>query len=154
MDNPKWKSTNDELPSSSDPMVIQIRDKHSEKTDIKVATYSDGEWKILPPYPRFDFSPMSNYEHIDENAYVMEWRNITDDELSFWEHRFDKIRSYDTLEIHTDDKNAKDVYRALMWGAALIERHADNDNAYLADILYDLQHYMDIERGTNNGLDS
>ena len=157
-----WKDVEVELPKENEEVVLRLC--HIEKTrkvdneilaveDVKIGVYRNGNWFVAPPFPRFDFSPLSDHSKLKEKVIVTHWRVPEEAELTFWKERFDLIRSYENLSLDVDDKNARDVYRALIWGAALINQYAGEEDRYLADILCDLQHCMDVKENYNE-LDS
>lgn len=150
----KWIDSKVNKPDLNTPVTVRLC--HTTKCvketevevypieDVKIASYDGTKWKILPPYPKYDYSPLSNKENIKENVVITHWSMTTSEELEWWNERFDLIRSYDKLELAVDNKNEELVYRALLWGASLINQHAPEELKYLSDILYDLQHCIDV----------
>ena len=149
----KWITT-DTLPEEGKPVVVRICHKtiYSGETDterypledIKVAKYIDAKWTIVPPFPKYDYSPLTKRDVIIDGAEVTHWAELEKDELVGWVTRFDLINKYEKLEIYVDPVNEPKVYRALTWGAALINQYGDPDIKALASILYDLQHCIDF----------
>ena len=120
--------------------------------DIKVGTYvrdyddpTKGSWHVSPPFPKFDYSPLSTKDRLNEDTTVTHWAEIPEDELEGWNTRFEPIFVYKKLNLEVDDEHAEDVYRALIWGAACIDKleHGNPEAAKLVRILYDLQAIMD-----------
>lgn len=153
-DKRQWIDCNTNKPAINTPVTIRLC--HTIKCvketeieiypleDVKIASYDGTKWKILPPYPKYDFSPLSCKENIKDDAIVSHWTVTTPNELTWWNERFDLIRSYDKLALSVDSNNEELVYRALLWGGALINQYAPDELKYLSDVLYDLQHCIDI----------
>lgn len=174
-----WHNIKDKLPDPGQKVVIRFVNKkfiynetedeiyYSE--DIKVATcirdYNDPDniekctWSIEPPYPKYDYSPLSNKDKLLDGTVVTHWAIPDDEELEGWMTRFDLIGSYITLHIETDEDNDEDLYRALMWGASFIARSApeafndpDSKIKKYYEILCDLQNCMDKNIKIENGV--
>lgn len=124
--------------------------------DMKLAKWipgqknpDDGTWVIEPPYPLFDFSPLSNKDALNEDTIVTHWAVPEEGEIEGWKTRFDQTYIYKTLKLEVDGDHIKDVYRALVWGSAFIANNnpGDPDARKLANILYDLQYVLDTGKG-------
>ena len=149
-----WIESNIELPQEGKPVVIRLchRTLLSGETmeavypleDIKVGKYIDGNWVILPPYPKYDYSPLSLQGDIRKDVDITHWAELEEGELVGWTTRFDLIGTYDQLELHVDPKNEQEVYRALLWGSSMISQHAPIEMKRLSNILCDLQHCIDF----------
>ena len=151
-------------PEENQPVVIRIKnpnriayegkDDYTYVEDVKIASWNGKEWKIRPPFPKYDMSPCSDHENVIDGCVVTHWAEATEDEIENWDKRFDYLNQYDHLEIKVDKKHHRDVYMALLYGAAALDKviHAIDPNSsdrelLLNDyrILCDLQACMDKE---------
>lgn len=154
-----WVNIEDKKPEFGDVVIIRLCDNTKMVAendlhvmvleDMKVAKYTEEGWKILPPHPLFDYSPLSNKEIVNDDALVTHWAVANEDALKAWECRFKRIREYKHLKIETDDENLELVYRALLHGAhaiaAVCDGNIDSSEEYrpLYEVLSDLQAYLD-----------
>lgn len=149
-----WIETEKETPKDIGAVVIRLchRTAVSGETDteiypledIKVAKYVDENWYILPPHPKYDYSPLSKHEAILNDVDVTHWAVLEEGELIGWTTRLDRIGKYSNIELHVDPENEPHVYRALVYGSAFINKYGTPDIKPLANILYDLQHCIDF----------
>lgn len=125
--------------------------------DIKIGRYArgygeGGSWYVDPPFPRFDYSPLTNKESLNEGTVVTHWAIPSKKEIEAWNDRFSQINLFRKLKLEVDEEHEEDVYRALMFGAAYIQNMLrltgeDNPEAVrLATILYDLQYVLDSRK--------
>jgi len=140
-----WKDASRETPSSEKRVVARLYHEKSDQEDVKVATYQENQWSVSPPFPLFDYSPLSKKASLKDGVTVTHWRYPDTEELKFWDERFQPIGKYEHLSIEVDSSHAEDVYRALIWGASMIYNFADEEHKHLADILSDLQACMDAK---------
>lgn len=151
-----WIESKTEFPEHKEPVVIRLcHDTLSSGEtetviypleDIKVGYFDVdiSKWVVLPPYPKYDFSPLSTRSDIKEHVNVTHWAVLEEGELEGWKTRFDLLGSYKKLELNIDLENEKDVYRALMYGAAFISKYGDKNDKKFSDILCDLQYCIDF----------
>ncbi len=122
------------------------------KIGVFVRDYNDptkGSWSVSPPYPLFDYSPLSTKDQLAEGTIVSHWAIPEEGEIEGWNTRFDQVNVFKHLILEVDDDHKEDVYRALLWGAAFIQKCNPNDAdaTRLATILYDLQYVLDNGKG-------
>lgn len=172
-----WKDVNEEKPPKDIPVVVRLvnRDKifnESENQvlyaeDIKIARMSEDEtFKIDPPFPKYDFSPLTNKEELYEGTEISHWAFPEEGELEGWYTRYNPIRSYKHLKIEADEETEMDVYRALSFGSSAISRlYRFNPTMAIPDdapedvkelfkfyeILCDLQSYFDNPSAFKSG---
>jgi hypothetical protein len=152
-----WINTGEEKPETMKPVVmrlchntLRLAETATEihpLEDVKVGIYDldCGAWKILPPQPKYDFSPLSVGGAVKENVSVTHWAELEEGELEGWKTRFDLIRSYKKLELNIDPEYEKDLYRALLLGAFFINQYSQKaEDKKLTELLYDLQHCIDF----------
>lgn len=154
-----WNDVNNINPDENIPVVVRLVNKNMIYTenknevlyaeDIKIGELNNGKWSIIPPYPKYDYSPLTKFGELKEGTIVSHWAEVGADELNGWETRFNRINDY-KLKIEVDPEWEENVYRALMWGAAYIAKFggpdfADEDNELrkLYDILCDMQACID-----------
>lgn len=161
-----WKNANEVKPEAGQLVVIRMMNPtiiyaENEKEiypseDMKIGEFirnatdpSTGVWVIAPPHPRFDYSPLSDKERLNDETLVTHWAIPEEGELEGWRTRFDQTNLYKKLNIEVDDDHLELVYRALVWGAAFIQKYnPDEPEAkYLAHVLYDLQYVIDTGKG-------
>lgn len=173
LDGHEWFSTSeiDKVPRS-EPLVVRLehpktvigedKDVIMYMEDIKVAMLNkEGEWRILPPHPLYDFSPLSSKDHVYDGVNVSHWRYPINNEVGEWAKRLMPINHYSKLVLEVDKDNERDVYIALIHAAnAIVSRvdpeiwnNPDDDRANQEKkdwaILCDLQSAMDYP-GINN----
>lgn len=134
-----WHDASKELPDANEPVVFRFVNKgkvYAEDDeniiyaeDIKVGRFasnyddpSKGVWKIDPPFPKYDFSPLSKNDQLLEGSVVTHWAKVSDEELEGWKTRFDPIGEYHGLSIRVAPEEEELVYRALLRGANAIAR--------------------------------
>ena len=156
----RWVSTLEGLPNPDVQVVIRLYDESQIMSeteteifpaeDLKIGRFTENGWIIDPPYPKYDYSPLSHKGKINENTTVTHWAIPAEGELEGWETRFNRIREYKKLEIHVDPENEELVYKALLWGGAYIARFAgpemdspDSELRQYYEVLCDLQQYID-----------
>lgn len=146
-ENIGWKDVKKEIPLNDERVVARLYHDKTDQEDVKVVTYSRdaSSWNVSPPFPLFDYSPLSKKATLKSGVRVTHWRYPDTEELKFWDERFQPIGTYERLSIDVDPEHAEEVYRALIWGASMIYNFADEEHKYLADILSDLQACMDTK---------
>lgn len=173
----EWFDANEKKPPIGERVVIRFTNDNiiygETETevyyaeDIKVGRYlqsieavngESGRWVIDPPYPKYDYSPLSKKENLLEGSYVTHWAYPEDGELEGWDTRFDMHNKYEKLRIEVDPDQEEDVYRAFMWGASFLSRtkefHECPDGKgirKLYGILCDLQYCIDKNIYIDNG---
>lgn len=161
-----WKRPSEELPEENKPVIIRLM--HLKDVDFEDENYiypiednlvgyvNGGKWIISTPFPKYDYSRLSNKAVINENVEVTHWAELMEGELKGWESRFDRIREYDKLELLVDPANEEVVYRSLMWAAHFIAMAAgpefqdrNNELRISYEVICDLQNAID--KGDWNG---
>ena len=97
--NKYWISTSICLPRENTPVMFIIRHNStvtdSTETeeymleDVKIGKLVDSKWIVLPPYPKYDYSPLSKKANILPDATVVYWATVSEEDLIGWETRFD-----------------------------------------------------------------
>ena len=151
----QWFETKDKMPEEKQPVVIRLchRTWKTGETetevypaeDVKIGYYANGKWTILPPHPKYDYSPLSDRTDLRKDVDVTHWAIPEEKELEWWVARFNRTREYKVLALQVDPDHAKNLYRALIWGAALINQQADPEVKDLSSYLYDLQNCIDFD---------
>lgn len=135
-ENRDWNNVDSAMPDENVPVIIRMIDRSMIYTenrtevlyaeDMKIAQWDGTKWTIIPPYPRYDYSPLSKFSELNKGTVVTHWALVDADELHGWNTRFDRINPYN-LTIEVDPEYEEDVYRALMWGAAFISKFGGPD---------------------------
>jgi len=155
----------------TNPSIIFGEDENTiyPAEDIKLAKYIDGKFNIAAPFPKYDFSPLSDRDTFKEGTIVTHWAEPEEGEIDGWLNRFGSFHVYKHLSIKVDKFHEKDVYRALLMGASALarlygldprnelpenasEELKDLDNLYKT--LCDLQAYMDNPKDENFNCDT
>jgi hypothetical protein len=133
-----WIDINTTKPNENTPVVVRMVNKNMIYTenksevlyaeDVKIAEWDGEEWMIIPPYPKYDYSPITKFSELNEGTVVTHWAEVSDDELEDWKNRFNRFSDYN-MKIEIDPEHEEDVYRALMWGAAYIAKFGGPDFA-------------------------
>lgn len=163
-ENRNWRDAETTMPEIGLPVAIRLLDRSKIYTenrsevlyaeDIKIAQWDGEKWTILPPYPKFDYSPLSKFGELNEGVAVSHWGDVLVEELHAWQRRFDRFHGYN-LKIEVDPDYEEEVYRALMWGAAYISKFGgpdfnnddpDNGLRKMYTTLCDMQACMDIHK--------
>ena len=143
-----WFDVNDSKPDFGKKVVIRVvsdnltyyedDEKIMLAEDQKIGVYladindsSKGEWAIAPPFPKYDYSPLTNREKISDGSKVTHWRELMDGELDSWNVRFSVTGTYDTLKLSIDSEHEEKLYRSLTHGAAAMRVRA-NELRYMA----------------------
>lgn len=170
-----WHNVKDKLPPIDKPVVIRfINPKfvyYETETEIYLAEdykiaqclrdYNDPDniekcsWNIIPPYPKFDYSPMSRKDKLLEGVIVTHWTEASDEDLLSWKSRFNIIDSYLTLKVEIDDDHAEVLYHTLMYANAMIGNAYDKEKTdvllashiLLGDILNSMDKNIHIING-------
>lgn len=172
----KWYDANDVKPEAGECVVIRFenRDKiygEDENNimyaeDEKVAQYirdvddpKKGRWSICPPYPKYDYSPLSQMDQILDGTVVTHWAKLEEGELEGWKTRFDPIGTYTGLEINVAPEDEEVVYHALIIGANALARlynmksdDESNPARPLYAVLNDMQACIDTNMRIMNGV--
>ena len=157
----EWVSS-DNKPDIDVPVIIRIVNKniinnrnHNEvlyAEDMKIGKWDGETWSILPPYPKYDYSPLSKFGELNSGTIVSHWAEPLNDEFDSWNTRFGRLTDY-YLNIDVAPEYEEDVYRALMWGAAYVSKFGGKDLALsppgtglrlIYDTLCDMQASMDL----------
>lgn len=166
----KWFNASEKLPDDGQKVVIRLCDpsmsigKNAKGEtviieDMKIGMYMDGKWMIAPPYPKFDYSPLSSGSTINDGAIVTHWAvpedGVEDDigEVEAWENRFSITGDYKKFVVDVDERYEQLLYRACSLGAACIRRvySEDADTLPLVAMLWDVQALMDQDIKIENG---
>ena len=164
-----WIDVNETPAPIDKPVAIRFVDPNKtygetfdvilEAEDMKIATIDEkGNWKILPPFPLFDYSPLSNKENIDKGCTVTHWAEVSDEEMNGWNTRFNPLGRYKLLNIEADKDHQELVYKSLLWASHFIKNAIENNanpesvpelTKYYAT-LADLQYCMDSGKPLSN----
>jgi len=127
-----WIPFNETKPKLNTPILIRFTDESTvlmeSKTeivyseDLKIAMWDGIEFHIMAPYPKYDFSPLSNKEYLNDGVFVTHWSNINRKDLEGWQTRFNPINKYKHLELSVSREQEEEVYKALILAAACIMR--------------------------------
>lgn len=143
------------------PSVI-VEEKETEVIPLeeaKIAKYvvgyhdnTKGRFIIDPPYPLFDYSPLSNKGDINNGCIVSHWRYPSAEEINSWDNRFTVMHKYDKLLFTTDHEHMELAYRSFIWAAAYIRQFVDGEDAnnmvgFLDDLITLMDHGSYIENG-------
>lgn len=137
--------------TNPDIIYVETETEILPSEDMKIAKFNrnqdgvNGIWVIEPPYPKFDYSPLSNKEQLYPGTMVTHWAVPEEGEIEGWKTRFNPSGIYKKLNIEVDDDHLELVYRALIWASAYIQKANpdDPDAKRLASVLYDLQYVLD-----------
>lgn len=164
-----WISIKDKLPKIGEHVVIRFvnnsilygetEEEIYPAEDIKIGQLvrdinnpSKGRFIIDPPFPKYDYSPLTNKEMLGVGTEVTHWAVPFEGELENWAHRLDFNRSYHHLKLEVDPENEEVVYRALLHGSSFIANAGGEEFAkckpgegmkMLYEILCDLQTCID-----------
>ena len=131
----KWNHVSDSLPEEGQRVVIRMvhntsvfyedETKVYPAEDMKIGRYvrvddGDNYWAVDPPYPKFDYSPLSHKSRLAEGVTVTHWAVPEDGECDAWDNRYNITMPYKDLHISVDPDNEERVYRAIMWGASFL----------------------------------
>lgn len=133
-----WIDVNETMPPVGKPVAIRFVDPNKtygetfdiilEAEDMKIATVDEkGNWKILPPFPLFDYSPLSNKENINKECTVTHWTEVSDEEMNGWNTRFNPLGRYKLLNIEVDKDHQELVYKSLLWASHFIKNAIENN---------------------------
>lgn len=119
--------------------------------DILMAQWKDNEWRIEPPFHKYNYSPLTDRYDLKPGTIVTHWAVPEDGEVESWHDKLSYFHEYKNLSVIVDPEREETVYRALMWGAAFIEEAftgtKDPDNAAelreFFETLKDLQYSID-----------
>ncbi|MCM1220105.1 MAG: hypothetical protein NC548_37005 [Lachnospiraceae bacterium] len=168
----EWFNVSDKLPKDGELVVIRITNESMQfgtthdgniiaAEDSKIGTYMNGSWIIAPPYPKFDYSPLSNGPFLNDGSVVTHWAvpvpNSDKDigEVEAWQSRFEVIGKYNKFAIEIDKEHEELLYRACSWGAACIRKVVDaeeEDIKKIIEILYDVQNLLDQDAEIRDGV--
>ena len=126
---------------------------------FRSGVYIDKKWMVAPPYPKFDYSPLSSGPFINDGAIVTHWavpeEGVDGDigEVEAWETRFSLAGEYKTLSVKIDEKYEELLYRACSLGAACIRKiyGEDKDTLPMIAVLWDIQAIMDQDAEIRDG---
>lgn len=168
-ENKDWHNVNDIKPESNQRVVIRFYSpnmiyKETEEEivyveEAKIGRYirdinnpEFGRFVIDPPYPLFDYSPLSNNGDISDEAIITHWAAASKEELYSWDNRYAVQGEYDNLEFRVDAEHLELAYRAFMWAAAFIRSSAEGEDAEkLVCFLDDLATLMDKQTSIIDG---
>lgn len=163
-DHRTWYCSDEDLPIDDNPVMIRLVDRNqvvneTEEAiiyleDMKVGRYhaESKTWTIEPPFPKYDYSPLSSKETVKENAEISHWSKLRKDELDSWQCRLKPLNAYSYLTLHVDPEHDEKVYLALIHAMNCIVRvggesmFSPNSNSELLEhykVLCDLQAAMD-----------
>jgi len=166
----EWFDVREKLPEEGREVVIRLCDESQDfgmdgdgnvavAEDMKLGMYKDGKWAIVPPYPKFDYSPLSNGPNISEGVVVTHWavpKEATENdigEVEAWKSRFQISGRYKHFVIEIDKEHEELLYRACSWGAAALRGLVGEteESMPLIGILWDIQALMDQDACIKHG---
>ena len=172
-----WHNVHDTLPNPDQIVFIRFTNPHYiyYETDVEIyyaedlklakctRDYDDPDniekcsWSIIPPYPKYDYSPLSKYDKINEGSVVTHWAEANDENIKDWNNRFNISDDYITLKFDIDDDHSELMYKALMFamgyiGNAYVNNKSDELLAYHI-VLQDLLNSMDKNIMIENGVE-
>jgi hypothetical protein len=128
-----WIDVNEKLPELWKKVFIRINDPNhtfGETTyevfaaeEMKIGVYEGNKWTISPPYPKYDFSLITNKEYLREGCIVTHWCEADPKSITDYENQFEIKGKYDTLKLVVDKANEEPVYRALVHAMVFIEQY-------------------------------
>ncbi len=174
-DNREWIDVNNSLPDPNAPVVIRFTNENiifaeddeniifaeDEKVAKRILDINNPDkfiWSILPPWPKYDYSPLSLRDQLIDGTVVTHWSYLQSGELDGWNSRFDPLGDYNHLSIKVSADYEEIVYRSLLYGANMIARSVDgkldekSNELYAAmyAVLTDLQYCIDRDVHISN----
>lgn len=158
-----WRLSSEGLPDIDQIVIVRLCN-HSKQVDednlhvkvledLKLAKYTSNGWRILPPHPLFDYSPLSHMDEIFKDTEVFHWAIPSEKDIVDWNHRFDIIGKYEKLNLEVGNKDLPLIYKALMHGGMAIATLAgpeinkpDSEFRKFYEVLYDLQNSLQYEK--------
>lgn len=133
-ENHKWIDINEKKPTPFAPVLIRMQDTNKvfaeSRTeivyveDLKIAHWNSEKWIIEGPFPKYDFSPCSSHENVNEDCIVTHWADVTEEDLDHWKHRFDPANEYEVFKINMDESHQEGLYKATLFANSLLMREA------------------------------
>lgn len=130
----KWNDIKEVPPTPFAPILIRMQDINQvfmeSRTeivyveDLKIAHWNSEKWVIEGPFPKYDFSPCSDHENVNEDCEVTHWAEVTEEDLDHWKHRYDPSQEYEEFKIDIDDAHEEELYKATILANSLIMREA------------------------------
>lgn len=166
-ENRDWKVARNVKPEHNQRVVMRLFNPNIifDETDTEIYPAEDlkigrfiqglgdpnGMWIVDPPFPRYDFSTLTNKESLKEGTVVTHWAIPSERELELWDRRFRQINLFKKLVLEVDEEHEEMVYKALTYGASFINRMCPDDPQaiILATFLYDLQYIIDTHQNIN-----
>lgn len=160
-----WHAITKKVPPTDTKVIIRIVDYdkvRDETEDLilyveeqKIAIFSEDEnnpgvmyWHVCPPYSKYDMSPLTYHDKINENAVITHWADVPEEEIKEYEERFKPQGGYDTLKLEVDKDHEEIVYKALLQGAYLLSASGYSD---YYEVFYDLVSLIDTNSYISNG---
>lgn len=166
-----WHKTEEILPEKNHPVVVRLYNKdiiygqdeneiyYAE--DVKIGYIDDnGEWKISPPFPKYDFSPLSRNDHLLNNTVISHWAKCENGEIEGWKTRFNPIGNCTQLSIRIDKEHEADLYRACLLAANYVARSTKDFGSLnphqgtrrMYEIFIDIQSCIDNNADIEDGM--
>lgn len=166
-DGRKWISSAERVPDPEHHVVIRIvnRSKYYAMKedhivyaeDEKIGHYANERWYIDPPYPRFDYSPLTHNADVLEGSEVSHWAEPEPDELIAYRKRFEPLGTYDYMSIKAGPNTLQLMYHGLIYATTAFSRAyklgeggSDLVNACYG-MLCDMQSCLDMNIHFKNG---
>lgn len=171
----EWIDINSSLPDLNNPVVIRITNENiifaeddeniifaeDEKVAKRISDINNPDkfrWSIIPPWPKYDYSPLSSKDQLIDGTVVTHWSYLQSGELDGWNSRLDLLGDYNHLSIKVSADYEEIVYRSLLYGANMIARSVDgkldetSNELYAAmyAVLTDLQYCIDKDVHISN----
>lgn len=165
-----WKDIIKYNPPEDVPLIIRFCDNHviihedvdsiQILEDRKIAKFNNGKWSIIPPYPKFDFNPLSNKDRILDTATVTHWAEPNQEDINSYIKRFEPKVDWRYLDITAKDEDMElNLYKALLNAqlsmndkAILYKDDLERKEKYelYSNILHDLMICLDTEKIISN----
>ena len=122
--------------------------------DMKVASYDSENktWTIEGPFPKYDYSPLTNKDKVKEGANITHWSKLKEGEISSWHSRLQPLHLYSYLRLEVDKEHDEMVYKALLHamdcivkvgGESIFMPNSGSELGEYYETLCDLQAAMD-----------
>lgn len=144
--------------TSSDKVLYESRSEIMYVEDLKIAKWDGNKYVLEGPFPKCDFSPLSEMEKLKEGSIVTHWTEATEKDIQSWKNRFNPKNRYKHLEVIVDDNMVDDVYKSLLLAAGCVYKlmidlpKEDETRIQLEkthSIMCDLQAAMDFGKISN-----
>jgi methyl coenzyme M reductase subunit D len=143
-----WQDANEVKPAVNQRVVIRMvnpdailnKDEVDEDPDaeiqllegIAIGRYlyplregEEGSWQVDPPYPLYDYSPLTDKDKLKDGIEVSHWAVPAEGELEGWDNKFMPTDTYAALSLTSDERHKETIYRSLMYGSMYVGNEAN-----------------------------